>query len=249
MISLYGSLAVIIVLMTIHLTIGRWQLLQRHAHGAWLSVSAGAALAYVFVHLLPKLALNQEKFVGVPVSEAFGFLRHHMYLVALAGLVATYWMESETARATHSEHANQGMPARALALLIVGYGLYFLLLGYVVADVPRPELPAYLLIGAVLTLHVGGMTHGLRMEHPRSYDGLLRWVYAAATLLGWIIGTATRLPETTTLVWSSFTAGGITITAIREELQPHTHARFLPFLLGVAVTTAAILALHEMQSS
>jgi len=62
--ALLGSLFVVLVLMLNQLTIGRWHFLHGSARSPWLSVSAGTAIAYVFVYLLPKLALSQQKLDG-----------------------------------------------------------------------------------------------------------------------------------------------------------------------------------------
>ena len=64
-----SSFSVIAALAAIHITIGRWKWLDRTEHSPWLSVSAGAALAYVFVYLLPKIALTQSKLDEILASS------------------------------------------------------------------------------------------------------------------------------------------------------------------------------------
>jgi len=247
-IALYGSLAVIVLLMLTQATFYRWPPFRSEGHSRWLDVSAGTALAYVFAHLLPKLASSQEKFTGVPVSEAAGYLRHHVYLIALAGLVFVYWLETATERAAAGTATRAGTANWAPWLLIGGYGFYFMQLGYLLADMPRPEPLSYLLIGLVLGLHVMGIVHGLRSMNPHRYQRVLRWVYPTTTLTGWLIGVLTVLPATVVLLFSAFIAGGIIVIAIREELPGDHHASFPVFLMSVTLTSMAILLVHELQA-
>lgn len=247
-IALYGSLSVVAVLM---LTQAGFYLLpsfRSEGHSRWLDASAGTALAYVFAHLLPKLASSQEKFTGVPVSEAAGYLRNHMYLVALAGLVCVYWLQETTERVAASEESKVGGMHWAPWLLIGGYGLYFLQVGYLLADMPRPEPISYMLIGLVLSLHVLGIVHGLRSMNPQRYRNVLRWVYPATTLSGWLIGALTVLPATIVLFFSAFIAGGIIIIAIREELPTRHHSSFATFFVSVCLMTMGILLAQDIQA-
>ncbi len=246
-IALYGSLAVIVLLMLTQATFYRWPPFRSKGPSRWLDVSAGTALAYVFAHLLPKLASSQEKFTGVPVSEAAGYLRNHMYLVALAGLVCVYWLERTTERVAATENIKPGLASWAPWLLIGGYGLYFLQLGYLLADMPRPEPLSYLLIGLVLGLHVMGIVHGLRSMNPLRYQQVLRWIYPATTLTGWLIGALTTLPATVVLFFSAFIAGGIIVIAIREELPADHSSNFATFFASVVLMSMAILLAQEIQ--
>jgi hypothetical protein len=58
----------------------------------WLSAAGGVSVAYVFVHLLPDLAEEQET-LREATGERFAFLEYHVYLVALVGPAAFYGLE------------------------------------------------------------------------------------------------------------------------------------------------------------
>lgn len=242
----FGSLIVVLMLVLNQLSIGRWRFLHGVGRSPWLSVSAGTALAYVFVYLLPKLALSQQKLDGSMWVGAYGFWRNHLYLIALVGLVIYYCLDTLARRAVRQ---SQHQPRRGSLLLIVGvYGLYYLQLGYLVADVPRPGVGAYALIAGVLSLHLMGINHGLRDLHPARYESMLRWIYAGATLGGWLVGIFTTLPLATISILSAFIAGGIIYAALREELPSHQAANLVPFVSGVSLTTLAILGLQLLQN-
>ena len=243
--ALFGSLAVVALLVLIQTTLGRWPVMR--GRPVLIDLAAGTALAYVFVHLLPKLASTQEKFTGVSISEASGLIRNHVYLVALAGLVLTYWLESSSDRAARNAASGNPPPIRYRAALAGGYGLYFLFIGYVIADMPRPDALSYLLVGVVLGFHMIGLVYGLHHTTGAWYEPVLRWIFAALVLLGWLIGYLTRLPATMVLFVSALISGGIIIIALREELPGHGSVRFAPFLVSVVLTSFGILWIHTLQ--
>lgn len=246
-IATFGSLLVVLALVLNQLTIGRWRFLQGAERSPWLSVSAGTALAYVFVHLLPKLALSQQKLDGSLWTGFYGFWRNHLYLIALVGLVMYYCLDTLARRSIQRRELGEQTHRGSLILIVGVYGLYYLQLGYLVADVPRPGIAAYLLIAAVLFVHLMGINHGLRDLQPARYDALLRWLYAGATLCGWVAGVVTELQLATISILSAFIAGGIIYAAMREELPASGSARLVPFVVGVLLTTLAILGLQLLQ--
>jgi len=244
-----GSLLVILALAGVHITVGKWRWLQGSGHSAWLSVSAGTALAYVFVYLLPKLANTQDKLIIILSDLWIPVLRNQTYLIALAGIVCFFWLGWMDKKIEGSEASRRVRSQRLLILHVGGYGVYSLQIGLLVARLPRPNFLSLLLTAAVLGLHLMGVDHWLRKSDPESYDALLRWVFTAALVLGWFTGTATTQYDTLFMLWNAFIAGGIIITAIREELPSGPATRFLPFLWGVICAAAAILVVQTVQIS
>jgi len=104
-------LLAVAVLAGLHIWCGRWRFIRSDRHSNWLSFSGGAAVAYVFMGLLPKLSLWQAEVLArrqaepaVPrICEALGivqwcgglknFLIYDIFLSALAGLVFFYWVD------------------------------------------------------------------------------------------------------------------------------------------------------------
>lgn len=242
--ELFGSLAVVALLVLNQLSIGRWRFLHGSTRSPWLSVSAGTALAYVFVYMLPKLAKSQQKLDGALWEGFHGFWHNHLYLLALAGFVTYYCLDTAARRSVRLGATSHRRHQGSLPLLVGVYGLYFMQLGQLVADVPRPAPGYYLLVASILSVHLLGMNHGLRELDPHRYDRVLRWVYAGAMLAGWLVGALTNLPLAVTALLSAFIAGGITHAALREELPSHESAHLLPFVSGVVVTSLAILAVQ-----
>jgi hypothetical protein len=245
----FSSFAVVAMLAVIHITIGRWHWLDRSDHSPWLSLSAGAALAYVFVYLLPKLAATQTKLNDIMASNDWQpYLRNQVYLIAMLGLVFFFWLGWLDERFGDSRATGVTSRKGRLLLNIAGYGVYSMQVGFLVAGFPRPDLLSFLLAGVVLGLHLMGVDHGVRERAPQSYDSLLRWVFSIALFIGWGIGTSTATFDTLIMLWSAFIGGGIVITALREELPSGRMTSFVPFLGGVGGTTAAILIIQGLQN-
>ncbi len=89
------ALLAAIVLTAVHLLSGRLRFLGGVPRSAWLSAFGGISVAYVFMHLLPELAEGQKAIEGAGGDEAalLGFLEHHVYLMALLGLIVFYGVE------------------------------------------------------------------------------------------------------------------------------------------------------------
>jgi hypothetical protein len=241
--AVWGSLAVVVALALVHLTIGRWRFLRGPNAPTWLSISAGTALAYVFAYLLPKLGTIQTKLAGAGTVHTL--LRNHAYLLALVGLLTYFFLlwsiERQSARPRKTFR-------RIIALQIIGYSFYSLQLGYLATELPVPGFASYFLVAAVLGLHLMGIDHYLHDWHPQAYDGLLRYFFIAALIGGWVGGILTDWLETAVMYSSTFVAGGIIITAIREELPGSEDGRPGAFFAAVLVACAAILTVQYLQT-
>lgn len=62
----------------------------------FLSLAAGVSVAYLFVHLLPELNKYQKVLSKELTNTVFGYIEHHIYLVAMAGLVLFYALEKKS---------------------------------------------------------------------------------------------------------------------------------------------------------
>lgn len=80
------SFVLAVGLALVHLLSGKLRFLGDIPRSRWLSIGSGVSVAYVFVHILPDLSEAQETIQGL-VGGGLVFLEHHVYLVALLGLV------------------------------------------------------------------------------------------------------------------------------------------------------------------
>ena len=241
------SLSPVVVLILVHLFVGRVRFLDPKPDSPWLSAAAGTAIAYVFVYLLPKLAVIQVDFGSTLGGPVYTYLRHHVYLVALVGFTFFFWTmwADEFARLGLGGRPAGSRPG-VLTLKVVGLTAYCMQMGYLIADVKRPGLVPVMIATGILVFHFLGLDNGFRRHHQELYDNVVRWVFAAAMLAGWLVGALTQVHLVTVGLWSAFVGGGIIITALREELPNEGDTRFVPFLAGVVVTTVLILTVEKL---
>lgn len=242
-----GSLSVVALLASVHLTIGKWTILQGPNTSRWLSVSAGTALAYVFAYLMPKLAVIQSQITAADYGW-IPWMRNQAYLIALIGLLVYF---------TVSDRANAGVAAdlansrkrrnTAIALQLVGYSFYSIQLGYLVAHLPEPNIASYALVLIVLGLHLMGIDHHLHERFTRDYQNIIRYALAASIAAGWLIGALTDGFSLVLMLSTTFVAGGIIITAIREEMG-HSDSTPGTFVCTVVAAVAAILIVQHVQA-
>ncbi len=236
-----GSLVAVGLLSLVHVFVGRPRALWRHPRSAWLSAAGGAAAAYVFVYLLPKLAAKQAILMAATDGGIYGFLEHHAYLVALAGFLCYYGVGRAGAEAEVPASAKDLVKYVAFDLYVVGFAAYNVLIGYLFVHRQGPGPVPLLLVTVAMALHLLSSSHSLREKSPLVYDGIVRWLLAASCFAGWGLGMLTKMADTTVALWFAFLAGCIIINVIEEELPSERHSRFLPFLLGAAGYTGLVL--------
>lgn len=211
----------------------------------WLSFASGASVAYVFVHILPDLSYAQEQ-IQQNVSVSIAFLEHHVYLMALVGMVSFYGLEriAKLSR-QRNRQAGQGdvTEAGVFWLHVSSFALYNALIGYLLLHREEPGLDNLILFALALGLHFLVNDDGLREHHKKLYDQFGRWILAAAVIMGWIIGSGTEIQQAAVSVLFAFLAGGIILNVLKEELPEERESRFWAFALGAAGYTALLLAI------
>ncbi len=238
------SFVAVVLFCLVHLFIGRMRFLDKDR--SWVSFCGGAAAAYVFVYMLPKLGYEQLILAGVLAERGsvLDYLHHHAYLVALAGFIVYFGVLMAVKGLKGLSPSEE--PAGALghpleAIHILGFTGYSLLVGYLVADMQRPGLAPLILITSAFVLHFLGSDHVLYERYGTFYDRFVRWLLVAGALVGWGIGVLTEIPTATVALWFAFLTGGIIITVIDEELPRERQGQFWPFVGGAAGFAALIL--------
>ena len=238
----YLQILALLLLCLVHLFVGRLQFLHRRK--GWLSFSGGAAAAYVFVYILPKLGYQQLILVGaVPASGWLGYLQHHAYLVAFAGFLAYFGVSraADSVAAPAGQALTRRLRHPLEALYISSVALYALLVGYLIADYQRPGWAPILLGTIALTLHFLGSDHVVLERYGKLYNRFIRWLLVGATIAGACIGALTTLRPTIVALWFAFLAGAIIINVLEQELPLREHNRFGWFFAGALFFTILVL--------
>lgn len=230
-----------LLLALVHLQAGKLNFLGGVPRSRWLSAAGGISVAYVFLHLLPELAEAQQV-VEEAVSGTLGFFEHHVYLVALIGLIIFYGLErmAKLARG-RADNASGGKDTNHAMfwLHIVSFSIYNILIGYLLV-LSQDSLRDLLLLSGAMALHFTVNDFGLREHHQESYTNIGRWLLAFAVLTGWGVGSIVEIPEAATSLLIAFLAGGIILNVLKEELPEERQSRFNAFLIG-GLSYAAIL--------
>ena len=241
LVSLTALLAV--GLAAIHLYSGRMRFLDVLPRSRWLSAAGGISVAYVFVHLLPDLAEEQET-IREAAGEGFNFLEYHVYLVALIGLAAFYGLERSaktSRRRKRSAGDEDSTEAGVFWVHAASFTVYNALIGYLLLHREEPGVWSLILLAFAMGVHFVVNDYGLRRDHKGTYDRIGRWVLAAGILAGWVVGLFFEVSEAAIAVLFGFLAGGVIMNVLKEELPEDHESRFWAFALGAAAYAVVLL--------
>ncbi|MGB3739458.1 MAG: hypothetical protein WA948_08910 [Pontixanthobacter sp.] len=237
------TLSLAIAFATIHLFVGKLRFLDSEPRSAWLSLAGGVAVGYVFLHVLPELGLHGGVFADAtglshPLAEGL------VYTLSLAGLVLFYGVEKAIliSRDGIPKPGDRERPTQAIFWLhIAATSVLVMTITYLLnhrEDVTFAGLAIYFV---AMSLHFVTADFGSRSHHPEIYDRAGRYVLAAATIAGWVLGQAITLPELAIGCLFAFIAGAIILTVMKEELPEERESRFGPFLAGTVLYAALVL--------
>lgn len=224
-------------LAAVHVFAGRLKFLGVVPRSRWLSAAGGISVAYVFVHILPNLAEEQQA-LQESAGGSLSFLEHHVYLVALVGLSVFYDLE----RTVKSSRQSLGRHFPGLFWLHVSsFALYNALVGYLLLHREEPGFQSLVLYAFAMSVHFLVNDFGLREDHREVYQRSGRWVLAAAVFVGWVLGVFGGVPEAVLAVLFAFLAGSVMLNVLKEELPEERQSKFWAFALGAAAYTTILL--------
>ncbi len=240
------------VLALVHVIAPRLHFLRGPPRSIWLSVAGGVSVAYVFVHLLPELAVGQRAISG---HVAIGAIERHVYLVALTGLLVFYGLDrlakrSRTRREGRmvasgrapSDRVAADASARVFWLHIASFALYNLLIGYLLLHREEQSATSLVFYIVAIALHLLVVDFGLEADHRGLYRKRARWLLAMAIVAGWLMGRWLPVDEAVVAALLAFVGGGVILTVLKEEVPSEQQSRFWSFALGAIVYSALLLA-------
>ncbi len=231
--SPFLSLGIVLGLAAVHLLVGRVRLLNPAMSSPWLSASAGVAIGYVFIYLLPKLA---DMKYGLAGDGRADFVEKHFFFFVMLGFLIFYKVGWASEAAKVPEHW-RGVARWAHRSGFIGYSL---MLGYSVTAFKSPSVVAALLATAILGFHLMGVDLHLRHARPEAFDRQLRYWLAASVVIGWVFGITTDLSDTAVALWTALLAGGMLMMVLREELPGDLGRHYVPFTTAIIVSSLAI---------
>lgn len=240
------SLVGVALVALVHLRVHRLRFLA-DTSVPWIAASAGVAVSYVFVNLLPKLASGHEVLTATQPNGWLRYIVGHSYVLALVGFITFYAAHLARARYAHLPADRIGFreAPTAIKLMAVAFPVYNFLIGDLIGVYAMQRGTPAILFALVMAIHFVGLDHLARTRFTRIYDDTLRGLGIAALFAGWFTALAMPVQPEVLALGSSFLAGGIILVTTLTEL-PHVRTRreFGAFTAGAVLVAALLLVLE-----
>ncbi len=231
-----------LLLALIHIQASKLKLLKRKPRSRWLSLGSGVSVAYIFVHVLPDLSAAQENFQSQVTLLAA--IEHHLYVMALLGLLAFYGLERAAKTSRHQnrmEGKGDVTQPDVFWLHMISFSLYNALIGYLLMHREEPGVGNLVIYVIAMALHFIVNDYSLSENHQAVYEKKGRWMLSSAVICGWIVGSQTEINTALTATLFAFLAGSIILNVLKEELPQAKESCFRTFFLGAFGYTALLL--------
>ncbi len=252
-----ASLIAALVICAVHVLTHRLRFLEGVPRSRWLSLSGGASVAYVILHLLPELAEHQE--VLSEASWTSG-IHHAVYLLTLAGLLTFYGFERASrmhvsrqqmsqSKGTGSDGGHEQAPdyaskseekddggdnaRRVYRLHLVLFSIYSLIVGYALAS-ESYEMRELVLFAVAMALHFVVVDKALDETFEAGWRRVGRWTMAASVLAGWSTALLLDIPHGALASVDAFLGGAVILNVLKEELPEERESKLGAFVVGAA---------------
>jgi zinc transporter ZupT len=230
-------------LAAVHVAAGTLHSPRDGRRSPWLSAGAGVAVAYVFVHILPELREGQRA-IEEEGGDVLGAFEHHVFLVALAGLLTFSGVEHAVLQRRPGGRGGEKAADIHVFWAHVGvFAAYNGLIGFLVVHREEGYGIDLLIFTVAIGVHFLVNDYGLEEHHRHRYRRKGRWILSGAVLAGWTVALFVELSRPAIELIFAFVAGAIVLNVLKEELPDQRQSRFAPFLGGCAVYTAFLLLL------
>jgi len=243
---MWPSFIGVVVIALVHLCSPRFRFLRK-PDNPWLPVSAGVALAYVFMDIFPHLAKKKLRLTDADAAGLYKFLAANVYLMALLGFCVYLGVGLLSQAYRQGSDAADGLGFGAVPTVVksesVSLAAYNFIIGYLLAEQPTHGAQPVLIFAVAMAIHFVGVDHLLREQFRNLYDRTARYFFVVALAAGWIAGLLIELPDPAFAIVFAFLAGGIVVIAAVYELpRIRSTKQYLFFVAGAALFSALVLA-------
>ncbi|MDS0295266.1 hypothetical protein [Halogeometricum luteum] len=240
--SEFGGLSVAAGLFTaglalVHLFADRLQISPPQRR-RWLSAAGGASVAYVFLLLLPEVS-EAAAVAGSLRGEAF-LAEQLLYVAALSGFLAFYGVEVVVAQ-RRAESPTDAPGVFWFHVLV--FALYSAIIGFLLFHQEVENLANLFLYALAMAFHFQVTDYGLARHHGEEFHRVGRWILAAGTAVGGLLGFAAEAIGLGLTVLYGFVAGAVVLNVIKEELPHVDESRFAAFVLGTLLYAGLLLVI------
>ena len=214
---------------------------QRNA----VSVAGGAAVAYVFIQLLPELEHAAALFRQTTAHLELPFLEFVVHVATMLGFVVFYGLEemvmvSRSAEARSANEATREAPP-VFSVHLAAFAAYAWLVSYLLVRSLEDLKFPLALYALAMSLHFLSVAHALRREYGGVYDRVGARILAACCLLGWLSGVLVDMPKPMVVILLGLVACGVIANTTISELPREKEGKFFPFAWGAVAYTGLLL--------
>jgi hypothetical protein len=240
-----GTLAAVVLFAAVFILGGKLHRPHNMRRRGLFSFSAGAAVAYIFVHLSPELQIAQDVFVKETAHPFLPFALYSIHVATMIGFIVFYGLEQfviGSREITEGQNVAEEHPGGMSFRIHVGvFAMYSFLVAYLLVDNLEGATVPIIFYTVAMCLHFLTVGHSLHQEYGALYDRVGARLLAASTFAGWGTAMVTDFPKPLVAVLLGFIAGGVMVNTIITELPTEKEGRFLPFLIGSICYTVLLL--------
>jgi hypothetical protein len=210
-----------------------------------VSFSAGAAVAYIFVHLSPELESARKVFVEKTSHLGLLYAWYSVHLSTMLGFVLFYGLD-QFVLGLKSRNISQGAEKesaeeKAFWVHVGVLGAYVWLVAYLLVDTLDEGEVRIWLYAVAMGLHFLTLSSGLHEEYKKLYERKGVWLLVVCSLGGWATGLLVDLQKAMVAVLLGFVAGAVIVNTLIGELPREKDGRFFPFVFGALFYTVLLL--------
>jgi len=194
-----------------------------------ISIGAGIAIAYVFVHAMPELS-DARRVFAASVSRPLRYEGMAIYFFSLVGFLVFYGLDHLRKRLRRA--GDPGRAGTAFKIQVGGFAVYVWQMAYLLVHNLEDTSTSIGLFALSISVHFLGVDNALREEHGEAYVRIGRYVLAAAALFGWGVGLLVPLPQMAVAMLVAFVSGAVIMNSSIMELPTESDGQFLPFMWG-----------------
>lgn len=221
-----------VLYIAIHLLVQWCGKLSGKVRGWILSAGGGISLAYIFLHVLPDIGHYHQRYTG-----------HFLFMYMMAGFLFFYVFERIV---RHSGKEDLTIKQQVFWAHTVAFALYNVVIAILLINRSDKDLPNLILFGIALGLHLFTTGFGLWHEYRQQFVKFARWILAAATITGALLGYFLPLTELARGYLFAFVAGSTILIVIKDELpeNPENENSIVAFFISLLGYSAIVYAVE-----
>ncbi len=214
--------------------------LPNHTQKTLSSLGGGLAISYVFIHLMPELAIGgtqlssqlyMKQFLPSPLIESF------LFFTALLGIVVFFSLD--VISSSHNFAAKNNFRIHILAFSLINY-----LYAYTLPSLVSTGWAYSLLYTLAISAHITLTDRTLARSHPKYFRSKARLLFILFILLGLFHAYLLHpISDLTLAITTAFLGGGVLLTVFREEM-PKASMTQLPWFLSGVFSMSFMLLLY-----